>query len=256
MSDRDLTPTLRDLTPARVGLARTGSSLTTEAVLDFSLCHAQARDAVHATLSMSTLLESLHSRGLNPVQVRSQADDRRTYLLRPDLGRRLNQASADRHKAIAATPAPNLTLILADGLSALAVDRHAIALLDALLPLLEGHFQLTPVIVAEKARVALGDEIGQIFQSTLTVVLIGERPGLSSPDSLGAYITFAPQPGRTDAERNCVSNIRTQGLDYTTAAHRIAYLCREAQRRQLTGTQLKEAAGPEPPRLNGPSNNL
>ena len=237
--------TLRDLTPARVSLNRTGSSLTTTELLDFSLAHAQARDAVHATLSLPTLLDDLTRRDLNPITAKSAAPDRPTYLRRPDLGRKLSEASVERLRHIPSAAPPSLTLILADGLSALAVDRHAIPLIDALLPRLKEHFALTPTVVAEQARVALGDEIATLLHAQLTIMLIGERPGLSSPDSLGAYITWDPRPGRTDAERNCISNIRTQGLDYAAAAAKIGYLCLSAQRLGLTGTQLKEAA-PDP----------
>ncbi|WP_128912311.1 ethanolamine ammonia-lyase subunit EutC [Granulicella sibirica] len=239
---------LRDLTPARISLGRTGSSLTTAELLDFSLSHAQARDAVHATLSLPTLLEELTRRGLKPIAVRSAAPDRPTYLRRPDLGRKLSETSTTRLGEVSPTVTPSLAFILADGLSALAVDRHAIPLIDALLPHLNEHFAFTPVVIAEQARVALGDEIAPLLHAQLTIMLIGERPGLSSPDSLGAYITWHPRPGRTDAERNCISNIRTQGLDYATAAAKIAYLCLTAQRLGFTGTQLKEAA-PDPQQL-------
>jgi ethanolamine ammonia-lyase small subunit len=234
---------LRTLTPARVALTRTGSSIATHDALDFTLAHAQARDAVHAALSIPSLLSDLRQHGLNPITVKSAAPDRTTYLRRPDLGRQLSEASATE-LTTHATPENRHTvaIILADGLSALAVDRHAIPLLDALLPLLEPHFKLTPIIIAEQARVAIGDQIGKILHASLSIVLIGERPGLSSPDSLGAYITWNPQPGRTDAERNCISNIHAQALDYPTAANRIAFLCKEAHRLQLTGTTIKEEA--------------
>ncbi len=235
---------LRDLTPARVSLTRTGVSLRTPEILDFSLCHAQARDAVYATLAIPSLLEALHQRQLETILVHSAAPDRPTYIRRPDLGRALAPESLERLQP-AAGPIPRLTIILADGLSALATNRHAIELLDALLPKLQ-QFSLTPIVLAEQARVALGDPIGAALQPHLTLMLIGERPGLTSPDSLGAYITWNPirnpRPNITDADRNCISNIRTEGLDYATAANRIAFLCREAQTRGLSGTALKEAA--------------
>ena len=243
MSDVNRHVDLGALTAARVGLGRTGSSQTTRDVLEFSLAHAEARDAVHASLSLPTLLAALKERGLRPVAVKSAAADRATYLRRPDLGRRLSEASAAQLAALDSAEAserPRLCVILADGLSALAVDRHAVPLLDALLPLLTPCFALTPVVVAEQARVALGDEIGTALGAEATVLLIGERPGLSSPDSLGAYITWAPRAGRTDAERNCISNIRAQGLDYATAAAKIVYLCAEAKRLRVSGTAIKE----------------
>jgi ethanolamine ammonia-lyase small subunit len=257
---------LRAYTPARIALARTGVSLTTRDALDFTLAHAQARDAVHAALSLPTLLCELHARNLTVLNVKSAAPDRATYLRRPDLGRTLSQPSRTllSSQFPAATEAPRLTIILADGLSALATDRHALPLLDALLPLLEADhpgqsadqnvdksvdkldktlpsaWQLTPIVLAEQARVALGDEIGQALGASLTLMLLGERPGLSAADSLGAYLTWAPAPGRTDAQRNCVSNIRAGGLDPTAAAARIAFYLREARRLSLTGTALKD----------------
>lgn len=229
---------LRAMTPARVGLGRVGDSLDTAAVLDFAMAHAMARDAVHAALSVPSMLSGLQERGLKTVAVKSAAGDRVTYLRRPDLGRRLAPGTRLQEGD---GPRPRLTVIVADGLSALAADRHALPLLDALLPLL-GRFTLTSAVVAEQARVALGDEVGSMLGSDLTVMLIGERPGLSSPDSLGAYLTWNPRPGRTDAERNCVSNIRLGGLEYAAAAGRIAFLCDGALRLGLTGTALKDGS--------------
>ena len=242
MSELTRSPfSLRSLTPARVSLARTGSSLATAELLDFSLAHALARDAVYAKLEVGYLMEELRRRRLDPVSVQSAATDRSVYIRRPDLGRILSNPSRCRLQPPASG---SLTIILADGLSALATNRHAPALLDALLPHLRKRFTLTQAVVAEQARVALGDEIGALLHSELTVMLLGERPGLSSPDSLGAYLTWSPRSGRTDAERNCVSNIRSEGLDYPTAAARIASLCLEAAERRLTGTALKERALP------------
>ncbi len=267
---------LRAYTAARIAFARTGSSLTTRDALAFTLAHAQARDAVHASVSLPTLLAELHARTLSVLTVKSAASDRSTYIRRPDLGRRLSepsrallQSQAATPLALPADPPTGLTIILADGLSALATDRHALPLLDALLPLLnltalpndqnqpDSHslsaaaqrtnapaanpaWQLTPIILAEQARVALGDEIGLALHSSLTLMLLGERPGLSAADSLGAYLTWAPAPGRTDAQRNCVSNIRPEGLAPAAAAETLAYLLAEAKRRRLSGTQLKD----------------
>ena len=251
MPEPDLTRpslNLRDLTPARVSLPRTGVSLRTPEVLDFALAHAQARDAVYATLAVPSLLQSLRQRGLETILVHSAAPDRPTYIRRPDLGRILTPESLERLHPAAPTPEPRLTILLSDGLSALATNRHAIDLLDALLPKLHPHFSLTPIILAEQARVALGDPIAAALQANITLMLIGERPGLTSPDSLGAYLTWIPptnpHPHITDADRNCVSNIRTEGLDYATAADRIAFLCHQAHALQLTGTTLKEAFQP------------
>lgn len=221
-------------------------SLSTATTLDFALRHAQARDAVHTTLALPSLLEALHARNLPTITVKSAAPDRATYLRQPNLGRTLSPTSAE---ALALSPLPPqpclMSIVLADGLSALAIDRHAIPLLDALFPLLTA-FTFAPIVIAEQARVAIGDPIGHALHAALTLVLIGERPGLSSPDSLGAYLTWAPRPGRTDAERNCISNIRTQGLDYPTAAARIADLCTQARRLQLSGTAIKEMSPQTP----------
>lgn len=241
---------LRALTPARVGLARTGVSLDTSDLLDFQRCHAQARDAVQSRLEAAALAAALAAiTHAEVLRLHSAVPDRRTYLQRPDLGRTLNQASREQLARFnsatdcdAADSATNrLSLIVADGLSALAVERHGAPLLSELLPLL-ADWQLAPVCVVEQARVAIGDPIGQALGAQISIVLIGERPGLSSPDSLGAYITWNPRPGRTDAERNCISNIRAEGLSYTQAAAQLGYYLTEARRRKLTGVALKEAA--------------
>ncbi|WP_031499774.1 ethanolamine ammonia-lyase subunit EutC [Bryobacter aggregatus] len=213
---------LRSFTPARVSL---GESISTSEVLRFSLDHARARDAVHAELDPA----SLH---FPHTLLESGAKDRKTFLVRPDLGRRLKTQL---------TPGPyDAAILVADGLSALAVHRHAEALLEQLLPKFHD-WKLSPIFVARQARVAIGDEVGAQCQAKLTIVLIGERPGLTSPDSLGAYITWNPGPGRTDADRNCVSNIRPQGLSYAAAAEMLFYLCSEAKNRSLSGVTLKGA---------------
>ena len=239
---------LRALTPARVGLARTGASLETGDLLDFQRCHAQARDAVHSRLEAAPLAAALAAISKAEVlRLHSAATDRATYLQRPDLGRKLDEASrallarrAELDASASLTPEPpKLSLIVADGLSALAVERHAAPLMKELLPRLDG-WLLAPLCVVEQGRVAIGDEIGQALGAQLSVILIGERPGLSSPDSLGAYITWAPRPGRTDAERNCISNIRAEGLSYTHAAGQLVYYLTEARSRQLSGVALKE----------------
>ncbi|NYF53140.1 ethanolamine ammonia-lyase subunit EutC [Tunturiibacter gelidoferens] len=237
------TPSLRNYTPARVSLRRTGVSLTTTEILDFQLAHAQARDAVHAALDTEHLIRRLRteipSLPTPILAVASAAPDRASYLRRPDLGRTLAPASA-----ALLHPSPcDIVIVIADGLSATAIEHHAIPLLAALLPTLP--HTLGPICIATQARVAIADQIGSLLHARLSVILIGERPGLSSPDSLGAYITWNPAPGRTDADRNCISNIRTAGLDYITAAARIAFYCTEAQRLQLTGTALKEITHPQ-----------
>ena len=238
VSDRSsaLVARLRALTPARVALGRTGVSQQTRDLLDFQRAHAQARDAVHARLEASSLAANLAAVTAGEVLLlHSAVSDRTTYLQRPDLGRRLNEAS----RASLLRGNWDLALIVADGLSAIAVERHVAPLLQQLLPLLEG-WRLAPLSVVEQGRVAIGDEIGAALGAQLSVVLIGERPGLSSPDSLGAYITWEPAPGRTDAERNCISNIRIGGLSYFAAAGQLSYYLTAARRRRLTGVALKE----------------
>ena len=232
---------LRTMTPARVGLGRTGVSQQTRDLLDFQRAHAQARDAVHARIEAAALATEIGAVFSGEViRLHSAAGDRATYLQRPDLGRKLDEASSIALKTFAKANAggSDVVLIVADGLSALAVERHVLPLLKELLPCLGG-WRLAPVCVVEQGRVAVGDEIGAMLSAQLSVVLIGERPGLSSPDSLSAYITWRPRPGCTDAERNCISNIRTEGLSYREAAMQLAHCLTEARRLELTGVALK-----------------
>jgi len=236
---------LRRFTPARIALGRAGPALPTAEVLRFGLAHARARDAVHAALDAGEVAAVLGAQG-HPVRVvRSAAPDRATYLARPDLGRRLEATGAE---ALAAPGrGPDALVVVADGLSALAVRRHAAPLLRSL----AGYgwpWVGAPVVVALQARVALGDEAGERVGARLVLVLVGERPGLSSPDSLGAYVTFAPRRGRTDAERECVSNIRPEGLSYVEAAERVDRIAREALRTGRTGVAraLPPAVAPSP----------
>jgi ethanolamine ammonia-lyase small subunit len=234
---------LGSLTPARVALGRSGASLPTRALLDFTLDHARARDAVHAAFDVATLVAGLKALGLRVVEVNSRVGDRADYLRRPDLGRRLDQASAQRLAGLDSA-AGEVAVVIGDGLSAAAVHAHAVELMRSLLPRLAGaNIALGAVVVARGARVALGDEIGAIVKARMVVVLIGERPGLSAPDSLGAYLTFAPEVGRTDAERNCVSNIHREGLSYDEASVKIAWLVREALERKVSGVALKDESG-------------
>jgi ethanolamine ammonia-lyase small subunit len=215
---------LRSFTPARVGLGRTGHSLPSTEVLRFRLDHARARDAVHQPLDPASL-------GIPHVLLHSAAPDRTTYLRRPDLGRRLAAgARIERGDYDAA-------IVIADGLSAPAVHHHAAALLSALLPRL-ADWKLAPIHVVLQGRVAVGDDIGERLGARMVLVLIGERPGLTSPDSLGVYLTRDPHPGRTDAERNCISNVRTEGLSYSAAAATIAMLMNAARTRRITGVGL------------------
>ena len=226
-------------TPARVGLGRAGTGLPTREVLSFALAHAQARDAVHFPLDVQALATAITNLDLHCGVVDSAATNRDLYLRRPDLGRRL----APQSRAALSSPATpiDVALIVADGLSSTAVHAHAVPFIAAFRPYAEGAgWQLSPVIIAREGRVALGDEIGEILKARVVLMLIGERPGLSSPDSLGLYLTFAPRVGRTDAERNCISNIRSGGLLPTHAAAKAAWLVGESLRRRLSGLDLKD----------------
>lgn len=243
---------MRSVTPARVALERTGESIATRDQLSFQLAHAQARDAVHAELDIRSLVEALGKRGLPCLVLRSAidkgsnaAEERRAYLRRPDLGRKLAPDSGALLEQFDGK-GKRIVFILADGLSALAVERHALPLLYELLPLLGDQNEVAPICIATQARVAIGDEIGHLLGAQLSVVLIGERPGLSSPDSLGAYLTWNPRPGRTDAERNCVSNIRAEGLSCAEAAQRLAYLMQQSLRLHLSGIDLKDGIAAVP----------
>lgn len=239
---------LTDFTDARVALGRTGASLPTAAALSFALDHARARDAVHRPADFDGLEAALHTRGLATLRVESAAADRLAYLARPDLGRQLAEPSRALLARARSRATADLAIVAADGLSSRALE-HAPALLDVLLPdLARDDWSLAPVVLAQQARVALGDEVGLLLDARLTLLLVGERPGLSSPDSLGAYITYGPRPGRTDAERNCVSNIRPAGLSPADAAFKIAWLLRQARRGRLTGIGLKDES-PTAPRL-------
>lgn len=236
---KGLAAQLRAMTPARVALGRTGVSQRTQDQLEFQKAHAMARDAVHARLDAAGVSAELEAiTGLPVLRLRSQAQNRATYLQRPDLGRVLDEPSNDLLMGHRTMEGYDLALVIADGLSALAVERSAMALVRELLPRLEG-WRLAPVCVVEQGRVAIGDAIGAALNATLAAVFIGERPGLSSPDSLGAYITWKPRIGRTDAERNCISNIRAEGLNCTVAAGQLCFYLDEARRRRLTGVELK-----------------
>jgi ethanolamine ammonia-lyase small subunit len=229
---------LRELTDARIALGRAGHSLPTRELLAFQLAHAKARDAVHRRLDVACLAP------LQPLLLKSMASDRNTYLRRPDLGRRLSPESAalldqqDRGQW-------DIALVIADGLSAAAVERHALPVLNHLLPHLAG-WRIGRFCVVEQGRVAIGDEIGERAGAALVAVLIGERPGLSAPDSMGVYLTWNPRIGRTDAERNCLSNIRQEGLRPELAARRIAWLLRVARERQITGVGLSSFLSTSP----------
>lgn len=234
----------RAATPARLALGRAGAGMPTDETLRFGWAHAMARDAIHAALDVARLEADLRESGWDVELVHSRASDRTTYLRRPDLGRQLREEDATRLAAKAGTAhggaGCDVCVVMGDGLSSLAVDRHAAPLLAALRRHLPQGTRFAPVVIASQARVALADEAGGSFGATLSVMLIGERPGLSSPDSLGIYLTHLPRRGRTDAERNCISNVRAEGLGYDAAAYKLAWLMREAVRRGATGITLKD----------------
>jgi ethanolamine ammonia-lyase small subunit len=235
-----LTARLSSLTPARVALGRTGASLTTKEVLRFQLAHAEARDAVHVPLDGKALAAGITALRCNVVRVATPATRRDVYLRRPDLGRRLEAESAE-HLDKLRCGGFDVAVVVADGLSSRAVTNNAVPLLSRLIPkLADVGLTLAPVVLAEGARVALGDEIAERLRARLVLVLIGERPGLSSPDSLGAYLTYAPRPGRTDAERNCVSNIRAGGLGVEAASSKLVWLVMKAFNAGVSGVQLKD----------------
>jgi ethanolamine ammonia-lyase small subunit len=229
---------LRALTAARIALPRAGASLATAPQLDLRLAHARARDAVHAQLDEARLVAELAPLGLGVLAVASAAADRQHYLMRPDLGRRL-AGNAEARLAAHAGSGHDVAFVIADGLSARAVEMHARPLLDAALPRLK-EWRIAPLVVVRQGRVAIGDEIARALRADIAVVLIGERPGLSAPDSMGAYLTFKPTPQTTDAERNCISNIRPEGLAYADAAVTLAHLLRAMRARQISGVRLKD----------------
>jgi ethanolamine ammonia-lyase small subunit len=228
---------LRAHTVARIALGRTGASLPTDEVLAFALAHAQARDAVHTPLDIPALRSALEAQSWSVIEVKSRAADRAAYLARPDWGRRLEPESAARLAAHSGA-ATDVVFVVSDGLSSSAVQRHAAPLLGVVKPLLV-ELSLAPVVLATQARVALADEVGQILNARIAVSVIGERPGLSSPDSLGVYVTFGPKVGNTDEMRNCISNIRPEGLGYSDAAALLAALITSALHAQVSGVALR-----------------
>ena len=231
---------LRSFTKARIGLGSTGVATPLKEVLDFKMCHAHARDAVYSVLKVGEIMGSLKQFDLPVFAVKSKAKDRIDFLQRPDHGRQLDEDSFNQLRSFN-SPASDIAIAVADGLSATAINEHAVPVLDRLIPTLKkACFTISPLIIAEQARVALADEIGDLLHAKLTLILIGERPGLSSPDSMGAYLTFNPKPGSTDESRNCVSNIRPEGLSYELAAEKLFKLIQASLQLKLSGVSLKE----------------
>ncbi|WP_425994349.1 ethanolamine ammonia-lyase subunit EutC [Afipia sp. DC4300-2b1] len=261
MTDKNVTESpwaeWRSVTPARLALGRAGAGMPTDEVLRFGWAHAMARDAIHAALDVPKLEAALHDQGWTVAHTHSRAPDRTTYLRRPDLGRVIDPDEIAKLRTVPLVRS-DVCIVIGDGLSSLAIDRHAAPLLAALKPLLANELKQAPVIIATQARVALADEIAELLQAKLSIMLIGERPGLSSPDSLGIYITHAPFRGRNDAGRNCISNVRPEGMSYAAAAFKLAWLVREALNRGLTGVDLKDESdlaqvtGGNTARLTGP----
>ncbi|WP_333821444.1 ethanolamine ammonia-lyase subunit EutC [Ohtaekwangia sp.] len=234
---------LQTFTDARIALGRTGVSVPLQEALKFKLAHAHARDAVYSSLDCDALMQALEIFQLPLYRLHSIASTREEYLKRPDHGRRLNTSSVTLLKEISPSPT-EVAFVLADGLSATAINKHAIPVLNFCISMLKhSGISLAPITLVEQARVATGDEIGELLHARLVVVLIGERPGLTSPDSMGAYITYAPAVGLTDEARNCISNIRPEGLPYKEAADKIFYLIQEILKRQLSGVNLKDNSG-------------
>lgn len=236
---------LRQFTAARIALGRTGNSLPTKELLKFGLAHAQARDAVHLPFAAETLAEELHQQGFTTLQAHSAASDRETYLRRPDLGRQL--ATESREWLQQQAEPVDLIIVVGDGLSSTAIHRNTVPFLLELRLRLEAlGIKTGPVVLTRQARVAVGDDIGEHLKAKAVAVLIGERPGLSSPDSLGIYLTWSPKIGLLDSERNCISNIRPEGLNYPEAAHKLSWLLSEAFRRHISGVNLKDESDDAP----------
>jgi ethanolamine ammonia-lyase small subunit len=242
---------LRRFTPARIALGRAGSEQLTATGLQFTLDHARARDAVHAALDFEAIGQSLRERDWSAIRVQSTARDRAEYLRRPDLGRRLSPTC--RLAIDGQLHGNDVAIVVADGLSALAVETNLLPMLDHLRPLLLARsLTIGPLVLVEQGRVAIGDEIGQLLGARLVVVLIGERPGLSAADSLGAYITWRPRVGAMDSTRNCISNIRPAGLPPEDAATQIVGVIELAFKHAMTGVQLNDLRGTEAILLVGP----
>lgn len=241
LTHQDPWANLKSFTQARIALGRVGSSLPTKEVLDFSLSHALARDAVHLALNTDILTANIQAfADVSVLQVHSRAPDRASYLLRPDWGRQLDENSVYALTQAKPKQPIDLLIVIADGLSSLATQNHAVPLLQAIYQQAPTDWHMPMVVVATQARVALADEIAEALGARMVAMLIGERPGLSSPDSLGIYLTMHAKRGCSDADRNCISNVRPDGLSYPAAAHKLWWLAKEAKRLNVTGVGLKD----------------
>lgn len=245
---------LREYTDARIGLGRAGVSIPTSHSLAFNLAHAQAQDAVHLPLDVETVIEQLENTNFafnqeqeifTPILLHSQAVNRTTYLQRPDLGRRLDKKSIDILKKVNTLKDEkyDLAVVVVDGLSSLAIKENGSIFIEKLVEVLNKDSQnwnIAPITIVQQGRVAIGDEVAEILNAKTVIVLIGERPGLSSPDSMGLYLTYNPKVGLTDESRNCISNIRMEGLSYEEAIKKTMYLLKESRRLELSGVNLKD----------------
>lgn len=234
--------TLRQFTPARIALGRSGHSLPTKALLEFQLAHAKARDAVYSFFDPLALHDQLKAAGYAALKVASQATDRNVFLRQPDVGRRLDAASRQVLESYSPKESCyDAVFVLGDGLSAQAIHQHALPVLQLVVTALaqEG-WLIAPVVIASQSRVALGDEIGEILQAEQVAIFIGERPGLSAAESLGIYLTYHPKVGRLESERNCISNIHELGLTYQNAAETLVYLMKQVRQLKYSGTRLKD----------------
>ena len=241
---KEIWSAMRRYTPARIGIGRTGVSMRTDEILDVGWSHAMARDAIHRPLDYEALANRLKTDGWEVLTLSSRVKDRATYLMRPDLGRRLDEDSAELlREATNEAGEFDVVFVVADGLSTLAVEGYAADLLKAMKAILPSHLRVAPVIVAQQGRVALGDEIAALLGARLVVMLIGERPGLSSRDSLGVYITYAPKVGMMDSQRNCISNIRDEGLKVQPGAEKMLWFIKKALQDQVSGIDLKDESG-------------
>ncbi|MFY7890110.1 MAG: ethanolamine ammonia-lyase subunit EutC [Spirosomataceae bacterium] len=227
---------LKNFTKARIALGNVGGALPLNEVLDFRLAHAKAKDAIFSELAVNELSEALANLGVSPMILKSNIENRNQYLTRPDLGRTLDAISSEILRE--QVTEPDIVFVLVDGLSANAVNNHALAVLERILPLLKTHFTYQVVLV-KQGRVAIGDEVGELVKAKFTALFIGERPGLSSPQSMGIYTTYAPQKGLTDERRNCISNIHPDGLSYEMATQILYYLIEQSFLRKISGVDIK-----------------
>jgi len=241
---------LRSLTAARIGLARSGASLATAPLLDFRLAHARARDAVNAAFDTARIEADIGETGVPCVIGDSAAPDKRSYLMRPDLGRTLSAETETGLRAHSNSAGFDIAFIVSDGLSALAVESHAPPLLARVIPRLrEASLTIAPVAILRHGRVAIGDRVATLLGAQCAVVLIGERPGLSAPDSMGVYLTWMPNVRTTDADRNCISNIRPEGIGYDDAARKLVHIVMAIRAARLSGVALKDTS--DSPRIVG-----